>query len=149
MPLSLTLKFVFVDLTVTVNAKNPKYWSIEVNSTHWFGIVNDVPITFKSWIRGCSFEKCSKFYWKHFLIWVPVSELGELFKIAQIQKYATFFEKSKTSWTFLIFLSYKNHSNISKNLQTKTVITVSEGANYSDIATGKGSCSKCRMKGQI
>ena len=95
-----------------------------------------VPITFK-FGSEVGFEKCSKFYWKHFLIRGPVSELGELFKIAKFKN--PIFRKIKNLITFLSFGAATTIHTFLKS-SDKTVI-IRQGQK-SDIATGQGSGAK-------
>ena len=95
-----------------------------------------VPITFKFGSQ-VGFEKCSKFYWKHFLIRGPVSELGELFKIAKFKN--PYFSKNQKPYTFFVFWATTTIDTFLKS-SDKTVI-IRQGQK-SDIATGQGSGAK-------
>ena len=97
-----------------------------------------VPITFK-FGSEVGFEKYSKFYWKHFLIWVPVSELGELFKIAKFKNPIFRKIKNQKPYNFFVFWATTTIHTFLKSSDKTAIIRQGQ---KSDIATGKGSGAK-------
>ena len=98
-------------------------------------ILTITPITFK-FGSEVGFEKCSKFYWNHFLFWVPVSELGELFKIAKFKN--PIFRKIK-NLLFNLFVFRAIPTTIHTFLKSSDKTVIMRQGQKSDIATGQGS----------
>ena len=97
-----------------------------------------VPITFK-FGSEVGFKKCSKFYWNHFLIRGPVTELGELFKISKFKN--PFFRKIKNQKPYNFFVFWAT-TTIHTFLKSSDKTAIIRQGQKSDTATGKGSGAK-------